>query len=60
LSISLVSTTNASLADGWSLDGKRQPLLLEEKLGVTPLQALSEAEHAKNNLPDALARWKQR
>lgn len=47
-------------ADGWSLDDKRQPLLPEDKLGVTPAQALTEAEHAKNNLPDALARWQQR
>ncbi len=44
-------------ADGWSLDDKRQPLLAEEKLGVTPAEALTEAEHAKNNLPDVLARW---
>ena len=47
-------------ADGWSLDDKRQPLLPENKLGVSPAQALSDAEHAKNNLPDALARWKAR
>lgn len=47
-------------ADGWSLDDKRQPLLAEEKLGVTPTQPLNEAEHAKNNLPDLLARWVQR
>jgi type I restriction enzyme M protein len=46
--------------DGWSLDDKRQPLLDEDKLGVNPAQPLSEAEHAKNNLPDALARWAQR
>ncbi len=46
--------------DGWSLDDKRQPLLSEEKLGATPAEALSEAEHAKNNLPDALVRWQQR
>jgi len=45
------------LADGWSLDDKRQPLLPEEKLGVTPAEALTEAEHAKNNLPDVLERW---
>ena len=45
------------LADGWSLDDKRQPLLPEEKLGVTPAEALSEAEHNKNNLPDVLVRW---
>ncbi|WP_118183979.1 type I restriction-modification system subunit M [Paraburkholderia phosphatilytica] len=47
-------------ADGWSLDDKRQPLLDEDKLGVMPTQALTEAEHAKNNLPDVLARWQQR
>ena len=47
-------------ADGWSLDDKRQPLLPEDKLGVTPAQPLTEAEHAKNNLPDVLARWQQR
>jgi type I restriction enzyme M protein len=47
-------------ADGWSLDDKRQPLLSEDKLGVTPAQALSDAEHAKNNLPDVLTRWGQR
>jgi type I restriction enzyme M protein len=40
------------LADGWSLDDKRQPLLPEEKLGVTPAEALTEIEHGKNNLPD--------
>ena len=47
-------------ADGWSLDDKRQPLLDEGKLGPYPVQPLTEAEHAKNNLPDALARWAQR
>ncbi|MFM0168847.1 class I SAM-dependent DNA methyltransferase [Paraburkholderia sediminicola] len=47
-------------ADGWSLDDKRQPLLDETELGVNPRRALSEAEHEKNNLPDVLARWKQR
>jgi type I restriction enzyme M protein len=47
-------------ADGWSLDDKRQPLLTENKLGATPEAALSDAEHAKNNLPDVLARWSQR
>ncbi|MDD5325396.1 MAG: class I SAM-dependent DNA methyltransferase [Polaromonas sp.] len=45
-------------ADGWSLDDKRQPLLPEEKLGATPSQPLSAADHAKNNLPDVLARWR--
>ena len=47
-------------ADGWSLDDKRQPLLAEALLGAAPAQALNEAEHAKNNLPDVLARWSQR
>ena len=47
-------------ADGWSLDDKRAPLLPEAKLGPVPAEALSEAEHARNNLPDALARWEQR
>jgi type I restriction enzyme M protein len=43
-------------ADGWSLDDKRNPLLPEEKLGVLA-SGLTEAEHAKNNLPDVLTRW---
>ena len=47
-------------ADGWSLDDKRTPLLSEDKLGSTPMTALTEAEHAKNNLPDVLARWAER
>lgn len=47
-------------ADGWSLDDKRQPLLDEDKLGPYPAQPLTDAEHAKNNLPDALSRWSQR
>jgi type I restriction enzyme M protein len=47
-------------ADGWSLDDKRQSLLDEDKLGVSPAKTLSDGEHTKNNLPDALARWKQR
>src|SRR2546421_1665181 len=46
-------------SDGWSLDDKRTPLLPEEKLGAAPKVALSEGEHAKNNLPDVLARWQQ-
>lgn len=46
-------------ADGWSLDDKRNPLLPEEKLGALAT-GLSEAEHAKNNLPDVLARWASR
>jgi type I restriction enzyme M protein len=47
-------------ADGWSLDDKRQPLLDDDKLGPTPAKPLTEAEHAKNNLPDVLARWDKR
>jgi type I restriction enzyme M protein len=47
-------------ADGWSLDDKRSPLLGEDKLGAVPRTALTAEEHAKNNLPDALARWAQR
>jgi type I restriction enzyme M protein len=55
--------------DGFSLDDKRNPLLPQEKLGpkpgtrderkFTPL-ALTPDEHAKNNLPDIAARWKER
>lgn len=44
-------------ADGWSLDDKRAPLLPEAKLGALPATALSAGEHAKNNLPDVVARW---
>jgi type I restriction enzyme M protein len=47
-------------ADGWSLDDKRTPLLAEDKLGSTPRTALTGEEHAKNNLPDVLARWQER
>jgi type I restriction enzyme M protein len=47
-------------ADGWSLDDKRMPLLSEDKHGPVPRTALAAEEHAKNNLPDVLARWAQR
>ena len=47
-------------ADGWSLDDKRTPLLAEDKLGPVPRTALTADEHAKNNLPDVLARWAER
>ncbi len=47
-------------ADGWSLDDKRQPLLPDAKLGPAPAEPLTEAEAARNDLPDALARWRQR
>ena len=44
-------------ADGYSLDDKRNALLPDDRQGVLPQPALSEEEHAKNNLPDVLARW---
>ena len=47
-------------ADGWSLDDKRTPLLEEGKLGPRPKLVLTPEEHARNNLPDALCRWRQR
>jgi len=47
-------------ADGWSLDDKRTALLDEDKLGPAPEIELSPEEHAKNNLPDVLARWMKR
>lgn len=47
-------------ADGRSLDDKRTLLLDEAKFGPAPTEALSEDEHSKNNLPDALARWAER
>src|SRR5215472_16629140 len=47
-------------ADGWSLDDKRTPLLADEKLGCLPKDKLNADERAKNNLPDILARWRER
>ncbi len=44
-------------ADGRSLDDKRTPLLPEEKLGAVPQTPLTAEDHARNNLPDILARW---
>lgn len=44
-------------ADGMSLDDKRSDLLPTDKLGPVPTEPLTEEEHAKNNLPDILARW---
>src|SRR6202020_359379 len=38
------------VADGLSLDDKRQPLLADEKLGPIPKADLSEEDHTKNNL----------
>jgi type I restriction enzyme M protein len=47
-------------ADGFSLNDNRQPLLELDKLGLTPKTSLAADDHAKNNLPDILARWLQR
>jgi type I restriction enzyme M protein len=47
-------------ADGWSLDDKRTPLLSDDKLGPVPRTGFDADEHAKNNLPDVLARWAER
>ena len=46
-------------ADGYSLDDKRTPLLDTDRLGIAA-KPLSDEEHTKNNLPDALARWQER
>ncbi len=48
------------LVEEQKLDDKRTPLLPEDKLGPDPRAALSDDEHAKNNLPDVIARWAQR
>ncbi|MBI1178722.1 N-6 DNA methylase [bacterium] len=45
-------------ADGMSLDDKRTELLPPEKLGPVPQIKLTADEHAKNNLPDILTRWR--
>ena len=45
-------------ADGMSLDDKRADLLPPEKQG--PHAALSAEEAARNDLPEALARWRER
>jgi type I restriction enzyme M protein len=45
-------------ADGRSLDDKRTQLLPDDKAGV--LEVLTAEEHTKNNLPDALVRWRDR
>lgn len=48
------------IADGWSLDDKRTPLLDEGKLGPMPASALSDEDYEKNNLPDALLCWAEK
>ncbi len=47
-------------ADGYSLDDKRSPLLEDGKLGATPREVMGDADIAKNNLPDILARFPRR
>jgi type I restriction enzyme M protein len=47
-------------ADGMSLDDKRQMLVPEGKFGPIPKETLTADEHAKNNLPDIVARWAER
>jgi type I restriction enzyme M protein len=47
-------------ADGLSLDDRRVALLSENQLGPKPDLPLSPKELAANNLPDALARWRDR
>jgi type I restriction enzyme M protein len=47
-------------ADGRSLDDKRSDLVPPEKFGPVPSVVLTNDEHAKNNLPDVLARWAKR
>ena len=47
-------------ADGYSLDDKRAPLLDQAKLGNSIDETLTDDEHEKNNLPDALSRWRER
>src|SRR3989440_284446 len=44
-------------AAGMSLDDNRTDLPPPEKLGPVPKTALTADDHAKNNLPDVLARW---
>jgi len=47
-------------ADGFSLDDKRTPLLPPEQLGNSPDVPLGSEDHARNNLPDVVARWRAR
>ena len=47
-------------ADGFSLDDKRTPLLTDSQLGPRPRTPLNDTDHARNNLPDVLARWNRR
>lgn len=46
-------------ADGLSLDDKRVPLLDDAKLGLARGEVMLAEDHARNNLPDILARWQR-
>ena len=48
----------AVAADGMSLDRARTPLVDPGKLGPLPQMPLSPEEASRNDLPDALARWR--
>jgi type I restriction enzyme M protein len=48
------------VSDGWTLDDRRNPQLSLEKLGATPAASLTSDELLLNNLPDCLARWRQK
>ena len=55
-----ITCGSTTRADGWSLDDKRQPLLADDRLGPTPAAELTEADAAKNDLPDLVKRWRER
>jgi type I restriction enzyme M protein len=48
------------LADGYSLDDKRQPLLSEDKLTSLDITRFNKSELEKYNLPDVVSRWQNR
>jgi type I restriction enzyme M protein len=48
------------VSDGWTLDDRRNPLLSLDKLGAAPALSLASDELLLNNLPDCLARWRQK
>jgi type I restriction enzyme M protein len=48
------------VSDGWTLDDRRNPLLSLDKLGAAPAASLTSHELLLNNLPDCLARWREK
>jgi len=54
------SVGTCSHAGACEREDKRNPLLPPEKFGPTPRGPLAEEDHARNNLPDLLRRWKAR